>query len=147
MLLTCDLFLVQILQATYFDEIKASDLTEEELKKHHEIYEYFGTCTRCMLSMFEITLGNWPPIARLLSEEVSEWFTLVCLAHKLTIGFAVIGVITSHLSVWLISSQLDSLSLALSQVAFCKRRSKLHKQTTSSCSDRKRWLGALCRKR
>jgi len=94
MLLTCDLFLVQILQATYFDQIKASDLTEEELKKHHEIYEYFGTCTRCMLSMFEITLGNWPPIARLLSEEVSEWFTLVCLAHKLTIGFAVIGVIT-----------------------------------------------------
>mmetsp|Transcript_1236 Transcript_1236/g.2403 ORF Transcript_1236/g.2403 Transcript_1236/m.2403 type:complete len:216 (+) Transcript_1236:2-649(+) len=58
------------------------------------MYAYFGTCTRCMLSMFEITLGNWPPIARLLSEEVSEWFILICLVHKLTIGFSVIGVIT-----------------------------------------------------
>mmetsp|Transcript_73802 Transcript_73802/g.122133 ORF Transcript_73802/g.122133 Transcript_73802/m.122133 type:complete len:169 (+) Transcript_73802:2-508(+) len=28
------------------------------------------------------------------AQEVSEWFTLFCLAHKLTIGFAVIGVIT-----------------------------------------------------
>jgi len=46
-----------------------------------------------MLSMFEITLGNWPPIARLLCEEVSEWFTLLCLVHKLTLGFAVLGVI------------------------------------------------------
>jgi len=58
------------------------------------MYSYFGTCTRCMLSMFEITLGNFPPVARLLSEEVSEWFTLICLVHKLTIGLAVVGVIT-----------------------------------------------------
>merc|ERR1719265_2148536 len=44
--------------------------------------------------MFEITLGNWPVIARLLSEEVSQWFIILCLVHKLTVGFAVIGVIT-----------------------------------------------------
>merc|ERR1719265_2258786 len=44
--------------------------------------------------MFEITLGNWPPIARLLSEEVSEVFAAIMILHKLTIGFAVIGVIT-----------------------------------------------------
>jgi len=94
MLLTCNLFLVQILQVTYFDEVTARDLTPGQLEKHHEMYAYFGTCTRCMLSMFEITLGNWPPIARLLSEEVSEWFILICLVHKLTIGFSVIGVIT-----------------------------------------------------
>mmetsp|Transcript_9919 Transcript_9919/g.18084 ORF Transcript_9919/g.18084 Transcript_9919/m.18084 type:complete len:594 (+) Transcript_9919:22-1803(+) len=94
MLLACDLMLVQILQVTYFDKVVASDLTEDQLDKHQKIYQYFGTCTRGMLSMFEITMGNWPPIARMLSEEVSEWFTLFCLIHKLTIGFAVIGVIT-----------------------------------------------------
>jgi len=44
--------------------------------------------------MYEITLGNWPPVARILAEEVSEWFSLICIVHKLTIGFAVIGVIT-----------------------------------------------------
>ncbi|CAE7262782.1 unnamed protein product [Symbiodinium necroappetens] len=46
-----------------------------------------------MLSMFEITLGNWPPVCRLLSEKVSEWFMLLCVLHKLVIGFAVVGVI------------------------------------------------------
>jgi len=94
MLLTCDLFLVQILHATYFDQANAVEFTPEQLRKHHQMYEYFGTTTRCMLSMFEITLGNWPPVARLLSEEASEWFTLFCLLHKLTIGFAVISVIS-----------------------------------------------------
>ncbi|CAJ1342845.1 unnamed protein product [Effrenium voratum] len=49
--------------------------------------------TRSMLSMFEITLGNWPPVCRLLSEKVSEWFMLLCILHKLVIGFAVVGVI------------------------------------------------------
>jgi len=93
MLLTCDLFLVQLLQATYFSDVNPSEFTNAQLERHQEMYEYFGTSTRCMLSMFEITLGNWPPIARLLCEEVSEWFTLLCLVHKLTLGFAVLGVI------------------------------------------------------
>jgi len=43
--------------------------------------------------MFELTLANWPPVTRLLAEEVSEWFMVFCLIHKLTLGFAVIGVI------------------------------------------------------
>merc|ERR1719502_937014 len=42
--------------------------------------------------MFEITLGNWVPIARLLLG-VSEWFMIFSLIHKLTMGFAVISVI------------------------------------------------------
>jgi Ca2+-binding EF-hand superfamily protein len=43
--------------------------------------------------MFEITLGNWPPVARLLSEHVSQWFIIFSVLHKMSIGFAVIGVI------------------------------------------------------
>lgn len=93
MLLTCDLFLVQVLHATYFSNADTASLTAEELARHQEMYAHFGTVTRCMLSMFEITLGNWPPIARLLQEEVSEWLTVVCIVHKVTIGFAVVGVI------------------------------------------------------
>merc|ERR1719333_1392360 len=31
-----------------------------------------------MASMFELTLGNWAPVMRLLSEEVSEWFMFIC---------------------------------------------------------------------
>jgi len=46
-----------------------------------------------MLSMFELTLANWPHIARFLVEEVHEGFTAFCLLFKLSVGFAVIGVI------------------------------------------------------
>lgn len=57
------------------------------------MYEYFGTFSRCFLSMFELALANWPTPTRILTEELSEWFILICLCHKLTIGFAVVGVI------------------------------------------------------
>jgi hypothetical protein len=63
------------------------------IRERSEVFEYFGTFTRATLSLFELTLANWPPVCRLLVENVSEWFMLFFLAHKLTIGFAVIGVI------------------------------------------------------
>merc|ERR1719345_720517 len=91
--MACSLFLTQIMHSTYFKDVTATSLSPTQLGKHQELFEYFGTITRCMLSMFELTLGNWPPVTRLLSEEVTEWFMLICIAHKLTIGFAVVGVI------------------------------------------------------
>jgi hypothetical protein len=85
--ITIALIVGQILQVVYFED------STKTIEKQHEIYEYFGTFSRSLLTMFEMTLANWPPVCRLLSEEVSEWFMLLCVAHKLTIGFAVVGVI------------------------------------------------------
>lgn len=64
-----------------------------ELEERQEIFAYFGTFSRAMLSMFEMTLANWPPICRMLQDNVNEWFVVFCVVHKLTIGFAIIGVI------------------------------------------------------
>jgi len=90
LLMTCALFLSRYLHSVYFNVVatEASDLAKQQL-----LFKYFGTFSRCMLSMFEITLANWGPVARLLAEEVTEWFSVICVIHKLTIGFAVIGVI------------------------------------------------------
>jgi len=93
MLLTCALLLTQVLHASYFSEATFATLSLPQLEQHRKMFEYFGSFTRCFLSMFELTLANWPPVTRLLVEEVSEWFMLLCLIHKLTLGFAVIGVI------------------------------------------------------
>jgi len=93
MLLTCALLLTQVLHASYFSEATFATLSLPQLEQHRKMFEYFGSFTRCFLSMFELTLANWPPVTRLLVEEVSEWFSLLCLIHKLTIGFAVVGVI------------------------------------------------------
>lgn len=91
-LMVCALAMTSIMQVTYFNK-DFSALSPKELATQHELYEYFGTFTRSFLSMFEITLANWPEVTRLLVEEVSEWFTVGCLLHKMTLGFAVIGVI------------------------------------------------------
>merc|ERR1711865_467181 len=87
------LLLTQGLHASVFTSASIADLSEEEMEGRRELYKYFGSFSRCLLSMFELTLANWPPVTRLLQEEVSEWFMPICLIHKLTIGFAVVGVI------------------------------------------------------
>ena len=41
-----------------------------------EVFEYFGTWSKAMLTMFEITLapGAWGKPGRLLIKEVNTWF-------------------------------------------------------------------------
>lgn len=81
------LFLNQILAEFYFlDESVAEE-------RRREVYTYFGTFSRSLFSMFEVTLANWPPVCRSLSENVSEVFSLLGVLHKVTIGFAFVGVI------------------------------------------------------
>eukprot|EP00403_Amphidinium_massartii_P033243 CAMPEP_0178449998 /NCGR_PEP_ID=MMETSP0689_2-20121128/42870_1 /TAXON_ID=160604 /ORGANISM="Amphidinium massartii, Strain CS-259" /LENGTH=695 /DNA_ID=CAMNT_0020075395 /DNA_START=33 /DNA_END=2121 /DNA_ORIENTATION=- len=77
----------QVLVETYLTD--ESHPVEERL----EVYLYFGTATRAFLSMFEMTLANWPPVCRLLVENVNEFWVVPSLMHKLTIGFAFVGVI------------------------------------------------------
>lgn len=89
MLTTCALFLTTFMHSAYFGGVTSDTASDA----HHKLYEYFGTTTRCFLTMFEMTLANWPLSARLLTEEISEWFTPICLIHKLIFGFAVVGVI------------------------------------------------------
>jgi hypothetical protein len=58
-----------------------------------KLFEYFGTYLRAMLSMFELSLANWPVICRFMVDELHEaWMPLVVL-YKLVFGFAVVGII------------------------------------------------------
>jgi len=84
---TLALFLTNLLTDLYFGN-EAFDLKERQ-----SLYTYFGTFTRSMYSFFELTLANWPPIQRLLAENLSEWFMVMGVMHKLTFGFAFVGVI------------------------------------------------------
>ncbi|CAJ1367062.1 unnamed protein product [Effrenium voratum] len=56
----------------------------------HAVYSYYGTFTRAMLTLFEITLGNFVPVTRLMMQDVSEIYVIFALIHKLVIGFAVV---------------------------------------------------------
>eukprot|EP00403_Amphidinium_massartii_P029398 CAMPEP_0178397216 /NCGR_PEP_ID=MMETSP0689_2-20121128/14130_1 /TAXON_ID=160604 /ORGANISM="Amphidinium massartii, Strain CS-259" /LENGTH=582 /DNA_ID=CAMNT_0020017915 /DNA_START=47 /DNA_END=1791 /DNA_ORIENTATION=- len=67
--------------------------SDAPLEERQQVYTYFGTASRATLTMFEMTLANWPPVCRVMAENVSEWWVLFALFHKLTLGFAVIGII------------------------------------------------------
>jgi len=81
------LLLNQVLMSTFFNDESRS------IEVRKQMFVYFGTFARSLLSMFEITLGNWVPVARLLSENLSFWFMLFSILHKLSLGFAILGVI------------------------------------------------------
>eukprot|EP00929_Paragymnodinium_shiwhaense_P073986 TRINITY_DN37820_c0_g3_i3.p1 TRINITY_DN37820_c0_g3~~TRINITY_DN37820_c0_g3_i3.p1 ORF type:complete len:650 (+),score=152.12 TRINITY_DN37820_c0_g3_i3:54-2003(+) len=57
------------------------------------LFLYYGTFSRGMLSMFEVTLGNPSPICRAFHESVSEWFGILFMIYRLLINFALLKVI------------------------------------------------------
>merc|ERR1740121_2501756 len=82
------LLINQVLREWYFSS--DGDQTEQA-----EVYYYFGSFSRSLLSMFEITLANWPTACRVLMDNVHEAFMIYALIHKMLLGFAVIGVINA----------------------------------------------------
>lgn len=46
-----------------------------------------------MLTMFEMTFGNWYTPSRVLVEHCSEWFMIFFICHVMVIGFSMLAVI------------------------------------------------------
>lgn len=59
-----------------------------------EVFKYYGSFARTMLTMFEILLGNFMLPCRALVEKVSEWWMVFFLWHRVVIGFSVLTVIS-----------------------------------------------------
>lgn len=86
---------MMMLMAMMFTFLLMDSIEDQSLPLEHrrELFKYFGSFTQAMLTMFELTLGNWVVVTRLVGRVVSEWWCLVFLVYKCTIGFAVITVI------------------------------------------------------
>lgn len=89
------LFLIMVACSIFFQQLLAVYISDgnQPLDKRMKMFEYFGTFTRSMISMTELALGNYIPILRFLKEHVYEWTSVVILAYRLCIGFAVMSVI------------------------------------------------------
>jgi len=64
----------------------------EPYEKRLEVFLYFGTFSRCLFTMFELTFGGWAKIGRLLIG-VNGWWGVPILLHQFMIGFAVLSVV------------------------------------------------------
>merc|ERR1712007_275196 len=58
------------------------------------VWEDWGTFTRAMITMFDITFANHSAATWRLVQYVSEWWALYLLVYKFVIGFAMVRVIS-----------------------------------------------------
>jgi Ca2+-binding EF-hand superfamily protein len=78
----------------------------EDLRR--EVFGYYGTFWRAMITMFEITFANWGPLCRLLIDNISEWFGVFFLIYRCVVGFAMLSVIQAvFIQQTMKSAQLD----------------------------------------
>lgn len=76
------------------EDFVSTDSPDVDMSVRHAVHRQFGTYTRSMVTMWEITLANWVPPCRLLVDNVSEYFAIFVVAYKCIVGFAVLKVIT-----------------------------------------------------
>eukprot|EP00435_Cladocopium_sp_Y103_P068582 s151_g31.t1 len=67
--------------------------SSEEESRRLEVYMYFGTFSKAMVSLCEMTLASWPTPSRILTENVSEVWIFFVLSFQLLVGFSVMKVI------------------------------------------------------
>jgi len=70
-------------------------LTNDDVSLERKLigFKYYGTFSRSLFSMFELTLANWTTIGRFFLEDVHESFGMAMILYKLTMGFTVVAVI------------------------------------------------------
>jgi len=66
---------------------------DQPLEKRMKMYKFFGTFTRGLVSMSELTMGNYIVILRMFQEDVSEWMGGLLLVYKISVSFGLISII------------------------------------------------------
>jgi len=89
------LSLLALLITRLVRDMYLSDASHLDERQKVQLWMYFGSYSRSMLSMFELALANWPTIGRFLQDEVHEWWMIFIIIFKLTVGFAVVGILNA----------------------------------------------------
>jgi len=93
----CLLAFVQCVAGMILSTLCQDFLTHEEydMNLRKEVFMYYGTFTRTVLTMFEILFANWSPPCRVLVDNLSEWFSIFFLLYRCVLGFAVLNVVNA----------------------------------------------------
>jgi hypothetical protein len=118
------LIITNVFRSEYL--LKPGALTPEQSE---QLFAYFGTYARSMLSTFELTLANWPPICRFLTDNLHEGWMVFAVAYKLSFGFAVVGVINAVFvqETFNVASTDDSIMVKRKQRAANTHRTKMER--------------------
>lgn len=70
------------------------DESNDQLERS-AVYRFYGTFSGAVLTLFEVFFANWSPACRILTDNVTEWYSLLFLIYRCAIGFAVINVVNA----------------------------------------------------
>jgi len=96
----CVLFVIQCIAGMIISQLVRGYIevpsSDPDIKKIQQtVFNYYGTFTRSMLTMFEVTLANWSPPCRVLVDHVSEWYSTLFIIYRCLVGFAALNVINA----------------------------------------------------
>lgn len=117
-----------LMMCALFLQTMVMDFLVKDEPARIEVFMYYGTFSRALLTMFEITLGNWMPPCRALVENVNEWYLIFFILHKLMIGFSVLAVINGVFiqETFKVANQDDRLMMLHKERATRDHARKMH---------------------
>ena len=88
---------VQVLVGTVMSQTLHGIIEDTSISEdvRRDLFLAWGTFSRTMLTMFEITFGNWSGYCRLVVENVSESFAVVFVLYQVVVGFGLMNVLIS----------------------------------------------------
>jgi len=89
------LFMVQWIAGMFLGQMVQSFLTDDDVDRdaHWAVYRYYGTFTKTQFTMFEITHVNYSMAARVLVDNISEWWCWFFVGYRCLVAFAFLQVI------------------------------------------------------
>merc|ERR1712032_808439 len=94
LLLLASLTVIVALILNYITKGYILDLNSISESQRADVFEYFGTMDRSLLSVWELTLGNWVPVVRMVHETISAWLAFALVAYQMCVGFAIVKIIS-----------------------------------------------------
>jgi len=93
----CLLMMIQCMLGMIAGQIAqdfVEDLSNPELGRH-EVFRYYGTFSRCLVTMFEIHMANWAAPCRVVVNNVGELWGNALVFYRCVMGFALMSVISA----------------------------------------------------
>lgn len=116
-------------------DFMVTDAGNEEAR--FQVYRYYGTFSKTLLTMFEVLFANWAPACRVLIDNVSEWYSVAFIVYRCFVGFAVLNVVNavfvqSTMKVALADEEIISNEKARSQETYRRRVNHIFRQADVS---------------
>jgi hypothetical protein len=91
----CLLFFIMLATGMLINQLLQNFFVDgsEGLEARRQVFEFYGTFIRTMITMFEVTLGNYMPPTRALINNVSMAWGVFLVVYRCVFCFAVINVI------------------------------------------------------